>query len=66
MGFDKNTQGQPIVKPEKATTQVNIWVVIGTLVFVLLGILTLVHVHRNPPQDTHDSLPSATSGPAKE
>ena len=63
MGFDKNTPGEPIMKPERAATQVNIWVVIGTLVFVLLGILTLVHVHKNPTQDNHDSLPSATSGP---
>ena len=63
MAFDKNTEGQPIVKPEKATTQVNIWVVIGTLVFVLLGVLTLVHVYHNPPQDAHDSLPAATGAP---
>ncbi len=63
MGFDKNTEGQTIVKPEKATTQVNIWVVIGVVVFILLGVLALVHVHKNPPQDTHDSLPAATSGP---
>ena len=62
MAFDKNTAGQPIIQADKATTRVNIWVVIGVLVFLLLGALALVHVYHNPPQTEHDSLPAAKSG----
>jgi len=62
MAFDKQTAGQPIIQPEKRTTQVNVWVVVGVAVFLLLGALALVHVYHNPPQDTHDSLPAAKSG----
>jgi hypothetical protein len=62
MAFDKNTAGQPIIQADKRTTKVNIWVVVGVLVFLLLGVLTLVHVRNNPPMTTHDSLPAAKSG----
>lgn len=62
MGFDKDTPGQPIIQADKRTTKVNIWVVIGVLVFLLLGALGLVHVYHNPPQTTHAS--SAASSPA--
>ena len=36
MGFDKNSP-QPLVQPQKRTTKVNIGMVIGILVFFVIG-----------------------------
>jgi hypothetical protein len=36
MGFDKN-DSRPIVKPAKATTKVNISLIVGVLIFFIIG-----------------------------
>jgi hypothetical protein len=41
MGFDKNDSG-PIVEPAKKTTKVNISLVVGVLVFFLIGAVAII------------------------
>ena len=40
MGFDQNDQ-RPILNPHKKTTQVNLWMVVGVIVFFVAGGLAI-------------------------
>lgn len=37
MGFDKNNDG-PIVQPAKPTTRVNISLIVGVIIFLVIGV----------------------------
>lgn len=62
MGFDPQNAEQPLVNPHKRTTQVNIGVAIGVLVFILLSSLYLVHKARHPEPDAPEH-PRPTGAP---
>jgi len=57
MGFDDNSAGQPLVNVHKKTTQVNLWMVVGVIVFFVVSASVLFSVSRrhgpdesNPPE----------------
>ncbi|HEX2100179.1 MAG TPA: hypothetical protein VHF69_05935 [Candidatus Synoicihabitans sp.] len=50
MGFDDQTQGQPLVQTHKKTTKVNIAMVIGVLIFFVIAVAVGVHYMRNPAE----------------
>ena len=52
MGFDKDEPG-PVVNPHKKTTQVNLWMVAGVILFFVLGGIGVAWVHRHASQDAH-------------
>lgn len=65
MGFDKHSDG-PIVNPHKKTTQVNIWMVIGIVVFFLITGLLMARFVLNPNGPTRDvMIKQAESAPEK-
>jgi hypothetical protein len=43
MGFDKKDGGS-IIEPAKKTTQVNIFIVLAVVVFILIGCIAMVWV----------------------
>lgn len=48
MGFDQNQPG-PVVNVHKRTTKVNIWIVVGVLLFLTAGgVLIWVFTHQQP------------------
>lgn len=46
MGFDKN-DSRPLVEPAKRTTQVNISIVVGVIVFLVIGAVAIAWVRSN-------------------
>jgi len=51
MGFDKNSEGQPVVQVEKRTTKVNISMIVGVVLFFILGATGMVWLHHRYPPD---------------
>ncbi len=51
MGFDQD-QGpeQPIIRPRKPDTKINIWMSILILIFLLFGGWLLLRIKDEPPQ----------------
>ena len=47
MGFDKNSEGKPVVQVEKRTTKVNISMIVGVVLFFILGALGMARLHRH-------------------
>lgn len=56
MGFDKNNPDQPLVRPERRTTQVNVWIAIGVLVMILASFVYLVHAHKHPVETQNSAV----------
>jgi hypothetical protein len=54
MGFDANSEGQPLVNVHKKTTQVNLWMVVGVAVFFIITAAVVIglrnyHGPDDPP-----------------
>lgn len=49
MGFDQNSD-LPLIQPRKRTTKVNIGMVIGVLLFFVIGGVVLAWFYRNPEE----------------
>jgi hypothetical protein len=58
MGFDPQNAGQPLVNPHKRTTQVNIAVALGVLVFLALSAMYLIHKKNHPEPDAREHPPA--------
>jgi hypothetical protein len=58
MGFDKNTEGKPVVQVERRATKVNISMIIGVVLFFILGAIGMVLLHRRTPDPSPTILPS--------
>ncbi len=39
MGFDPQTAGKPLVNPRRWTTKVNLVIVLGVIVFLVIGLI---------------------------
>ncbi len=51
MAFDRDSD-LPVLQPHKKTTQVNIWMVVGVIVFLILGAVAVVQYglhHQHAP-----------------
>ncbi len=48
MGFDQNDP-RPIMNPHKKTTQVNLWMVVGVVVFFIAGAVAIWLYANHPP-----------------
>jgi hypothetical protein len=59
MGFDANSEGQPLVNVRKKTTQVNLWLAVGVAVFFLLSAIVVVHHSRSHEGDAATPPPEA-------
>lgn len=42
MSFDNENDGHPIVNVHKRTTKVNIWMVVGVIAFILIGVAAAI------------------------
>ena len=52
MGFDANSAGQPIVNVHKKTTQVNLWMVVGVVIFFVISAAVMFWLNqRHGPDD---------------
>ena len=51
MGFDQNSAGQPLVNVHKKTTQVNLWMVAGVVMFFLVCATVLFSLSRRHGPD---------------
>lgn len=60
MGFEPQTADQPLVNVHKRTTQVNFAVVIGVVVFLLVGIGGMIWFVQRSETDTPPSPPVET------
>ena len=49
MGFDQNSN-QPVVQVQKRTTKVNIGIIIGVILFFLIGAAAVMWFWLHPPQ----------------
>ena len=49
MGFDKNTEGKPVVQFEKRTTKVNIAMIVGVVLFFIFGAIGMAWLHHRAP-----------------
>lgn len=58
MGFDKNSEGKPVIQVERRATKVNISMIIGVLLFFILGAIGLVRLHHRTPDPAPTILPS--------
>jgi peptidoglycan/LPS O-acetylase OafA/YrhL len=57
MSFDKNHQSpDKLVDTHKRTTKVNLGVVIGVVLFFVIGGIVLWSVLRNPPQTPAEAV----------
>jgi hypothetical protein len=46
MGFEPQTAGQPLVNVQKRTTKVNLIIVVGIVVFLLIGLIYAVTMDK--------------------
>lgn len=51
MGFDKDDES-PLVHPERRTTKVNLWMIVGILVFFIAAGVVVWYLARNPAAAT--------------
>ena len=58
MGFDKNTEGKPIVQLEKRTTKVNLAMVAAVVLFFIACAFGLVRLHHRAPDHGGNIQPS--------
>jgi hypothetical protein len=49
MGFDKN-DAQPLIRPRRWGTKVNLAMVVGVLIFFALGVIGILWVRSHPKQ----------------
>lgn len=59
MSFDKDSAGVPLVQPQKKTTQVNIGIAVGIVIFFVVVGLVLWGIVRNPEEtrsDVHEKV----------
>jgi len=59
MAFDKDTPELPLVQPQKKTTQVNIGIVVGVVIFFIIVGVVLWKVVQNPEKtrsDVHEEV----------
>jgi peptidoglycan/LPS O-acetylase OafA/YrhL len=59
MGFDPNSEGQPLVNVHKKTTQVNLWLAVGVAVFFVICAFVVVHHSRSHDGDAATPPPEA-------
>jgi hypothetical protein len=57
MGFDPNSAGKPLVNVHKKTTQVNLWMVVGVVVFFIVGTAVLFWLSGSHGPDAHPNTP---------
>jgi hypothetical protein len=58
MGIDKNTEGKPVVHLERRATKVNLSMIVGVVLFFILGVIGLVRLHHQVPGHGETVLPS--------
>ena len=63
MGFDKNTEGKPVVQPQRQATKVNISMIIGVVLFFILGAIGMVMLHHRVPNHGGTIQPSEQHQP---
>jgi hypothetical protein len=63
MGFDKNTEGKSVVHVERRATKVNISMIIGVVLFFILGAIGLVRLHHQVPGHGETVLPGEQHQP---
>jgi hypothetical protein len=56
MGFDKDDP-RPIINVEKRTTKVNIWMVVGILVFFVAAGVVVWALFLHPSSSTTETVP---------
>jgi hypothetical protein len=49
MGFDQNSN-QPVVQMQKRTTKVNVGIIVGVIVFLVVGAAAVMWFWLHPPQ----------------
>jgi peptidoglycan/LPS O-acetylase OafA/YrhL len=59
MGFDTNSEDQPLVNVHKKTTQVNLWLAVGVAVFFLISAFVVIHHSRSNEPDAATPPPEA-------
>ena len=52
MSFDQNNPA-PAMQPAKKTTQVNIWMAVAVVVFLVLGAIAVVWYHHHAAETTN-------------
>lgn len=62
MGFEPQTAGQPLVNTRKRTTKVNFAIVLGVLLFLIIGVGFAVRASRRAEKGEPQGPPAA---PAK-
>ena len=55
MGFDKNTEGQPLMNVRKADTKTNLLVVLGVVVFFLIAAAVMFYYMRTPAETRNEA-----------
>ena len=63
MGFDADSAGQPIVNVHKKTTQVNLWMVVGVVVFFLISAGVVVWLSQRHTTDERPNAPEERAQP---
>jgi len=53
MSFDTNNPA-PVMQPAKKTTQVNIWMAVGVVLFLIAGLLGVLWYHHHREQAAND------------
>ncbi len=54
MAFDKDSAEQPLVQPQKKTTQVNMGMVVAIAIFFTIVGIVLWNVSRHPEETRND------------
>jgi hypothetical protein len=61
MGFEPQTAGQPLVNTRKRTTKVNFAIVLGVLLFLIIGVGFAFRASRRAEKGEPQGPPAATA-----